>query len=1802
MLQLSTKQYNTTIRPGFYWRRSTWLLLLLFSSVLIGLREQPALAAPRAVEAPPAYRTQWGSQGGSSGQFSGPIGMAIDSSGNLYVVDTNNRRIQKFTLNGSFVSAITPSPQMNAPFGAAVDASGTLYVADTNNHRILKFNSNGNALGQIGSGFTGSGNGQFNTPFGVAVDSSGNLYVADTLNHRIQKFNSSGSYLSQFGSMGNGTGQFNRPSAVAVDSTGNIYVADGLNDRIQKFNSSGVYLTHWVGTGSGDGQLRTPLALALDSSSNLYVADTFNHRIQKFTNTGVYLSQWGSNGNGDGQFFGPRGVALDSSGNIYVADSGNHRVQLFTYGSVAPEIELLGNNFPIANGDNTPDSSDYTDFGSVPTSSGAIVRTFFIGNSGVGPLNVTLPTVTGDAAADFVISRAPAGSVGINRTTSFDVTFDPTAVGLRTATMTIANNDSDENPYTFVIQGTGTNQHRVNTSTNGDGIGVISLNPPGGLYDFGTVVTATVNLASWSVLSSWSGDCSGAGLCVLTMDSAKRITATITYAEPSNSEAPPPYRMQWGLQGSGSGQFQTPRGIATDSSGHVYIADTNNHRLQKFAGSSVYLAGWGAQGSGNGQFNFPGGMATDSSGNLYVADTNNHRIQKFDSNGAFLTTLGSYGVNNGQFCAPADVAIDGSGNLYVVENCNHRIQKFDSSGAFLAKWGANGSGVGQLSYPRGLAVDSSGNVYVADSNNHRIQKFDSNGLFLTQWGTKGRRAGQFDAPNDVATDSSGNLYVADLLNHRIQKFTSSGAFLTQWGSAGQGLGQFNTPNAVAVDQSGNVFVVDTNNHRIQHFGTSAPVPEIELRGNGVVIVNGDTTPSSSDHTDFGYIQIGGTQLRTFAIHNIGSADLTNLAVTISGHAAFSLSTPPALTVSSGYTGAVGITFSAAAIGPVTATVTIASNDSDEAAYTFVVRGFTKEVPPTQLLSWNLQTNVQSSWPQAVATDSSGNLYVADHNNHEIQKFDGNGLFLTRWGSLGSAAGQFRNPSGVAVDSNGNVYVTDKSTTPIQKFDSNGLFLIRWGSAASGPDQVSNVNGIAIDQSDNVYVVSSGTHRIQKFDSNGLYLTGWGSFGNAPGQFNGPFSIAIDRGDNVYIFESNTSRIQKFDTNGAYLGGWGTAGTLPGQFTRAYNIATDPAGNLYVADYGNGRIQKFAPNGLYLTEWAAATALGLVVDHNNNLYATNGTSPHVKKFGPAPAEIDVRGNGIAIASGDTTPASADRTDFGAVNSAGSTVVRTFAIHNTGSVALTGIAATLSGDAAFSLSTPPAATVSAAGYTTFTITYAPSVRGVMTAVVSLANSDSNENPYTFVIQGARVNNAPVAVNGALTTNEDTAQSVTLSASDGDGDALSYTIVGNPTNGTVTVVGNTATYTPTANFNGSDSFTFKANDGVADSNVATVAVTVNSVNDAPQTRLLTRPLNPSTGNVSFTFDGSDPDGTVAGFQCKLDSAAYAPCSSPQAYSGLSVGSHTFLVRAVDNNGAVDGSPARYVWNVAAGSATITIELAMTPQIINNVRFTGTLGTFYLDDGATDDGDAYAKSQLFPVAAGSYTINTRLFTGWLLTDLSCTPTAGAVIDRANQRVTLTVNDGDAVTCRFTNQRAARINARAYEDRVRNGLNLGRKNNADPLLPGVTMSLYLSPTNSLVGSTPTLGYSATITEARFSELPAGAYVLCAGWPGGWTATDPNPALPLAGYAGQACKAVTVQPGQVATLSFGAYPPALVSSALAGAENEPFESDQIIDLPLEAWPDDAQPEESDISEEGEEDNGEETTPAAQRSFLPLVLK
>jgi len=247
-----------------------------------------------------------------------------------------------------------------------------------------------------------------------------------------------------------------------------------------------------------------------------------------------------------------------------------------------------------------------------------------------------------------------------------------------------------------------------------------------------------------------------------------------------------------------SAQFRKPRGVAVDLSGNVYVGDQDNHLIRKIAPNGVVstFAGTGQMGATNGpgasaQFNDPRGVATDSSGNVYVADTFNHRIRKITPEGVVSTFAGdgTQGAANGdgasaQFKNPNNVATDSSGNVYVADSGNHLIRKITPEGVVSILAGdstadyRDGEGrSAQFSFPYDVATDSSGNVYVADSNNHLIRKITAEGVVSTFAGTAGTMGGddgagnvaQFRYPTGVAADSSGNVYVADYSNHLIRK-------------------------------------------------------------------------------------------------------------------------------------------------------------------------------------------------------------------------------------------------------------------------------------------------------------------------------------------------------------------------------------------------------------------------------------------------------------------------------------------------------------------------------------------------------------------------------------------------------------------------------------------------------------------------------------------------------------------------------------------------------------------------------------------------------------------------------------------------------------------------------------------------------------------------------------------------------------------------------------------------------------------------------------------------------------------------
>ncbi len=296
------------------------------------------------------FLTKWGREGSGDGEFKEPTAIAADLDGNIYVVDSKNDRIQKFSSDGKFISKWENCISLwdgwdegfNNPGGIAVDADGDVYVSDSLNHRIRKFSPDGENISNWGS--YGFGDENFIYPTGIVADRAGNIYVADFGNCRIQKFSSDGEFITNWGSCGNLDGMFIYPTDVAVDRSGNIYVADTFNDRIQKFSPDGTFLAKWgtYGSGSGAAFFNFPAGIAVSENGNIYVTDAGNSRIQKLGPDGNFITSWAAYGYFHWNFNKPLAATVSKSGYVYMADTAHRILKATIDGEIVTEWGRYG--------------------------------------------------------------------------------------------------------------------------------------------------------------------------------------------------------------------------------------------------------------------------------------------------------------------------------------------------------------------------------------------------------------------------------------------------------------------------------------------------------------------------------------------------------------------------------------------------------------------------------------------------------------------------------------------------------------------------------------------------------------------------------------------------------------------------------------------------------------------------------------------------------------------------------------------------------------------------------------------------------------------------------------------------------------------------------------------------------------------------------------------------------------------------------------------------------------------------------------------------------------------------------------------------------------------------------------------------------------------------------------------------------------------------------------------------------------------------------------------------------------------
>ena len=836
--------------------------------------------------------------------------VALDTAGNVFIADTGNNQIREVNHATGVITTIAgngtagyagdngpaTAAELSSPYGVAVDSAGDLFIADYYNNRIREVNHTTGVITTVAgcSSITSHGDGLPATaadlylPTGVAVDAAGNLFIADLQENRIREVNLSTGIITTVA--GNGTAGFSgdngpatvaeldKPDGVAVDAAGNIFISD-FSSRVREVDRTTGVITTVAGNGtagfSGDNgpataaELNYQFGVTVDAAGNLYIGDFYNNRIRVVNvSTGVITAVVG---NGTAGFSGdnspataaemncPFGVAMDAGGDIFVADTNNERIREVSAGvpvSVArAPLTVTANNANKLYG--TPDpafSVSYSGFVNDENSSnlgGTLAFSTTEPASGYSPAGTYQITPSGLTSLNYAITFA-SGTLTVNPAATKTIVGTAASSLGRGQSLTLTATVKAGLPSAATPTG-GT----ITFLTGNTSLGAVTLNS-----GTATLQVSTLPVGTDVVTASYSG-------------SANFVSSTTVIG---------PNSVITTIAGNGTGgysgdngqataaELSFPSGVAVDSAGDLFIADSSNERIRevvKATGKIITAAGNGTYGfSGDGglatstatELADPVAVAVDAAGDLFIAG--GARVREVNHATGVITTVAGNGTagyagDNGPATAAElnyrdGIAVDAAGNLlFIADYDNERIREVNLTTGKIITVAGNGTAgyagdsgqatAAELNYPSGVAVDTAGDLFIADQNSARIREVDrTTGVITTVAGngTAGyagnngpATAAELSLPSGVAVDSTGNLFIADQYEHRVREVNyATGVITTVAGTGIQGYGgdngqataaELNYPSGVVVDAAGNVFIADTDDNRIRVLASGA---------------------------------------------------------------------------------------------------------------------------------------------------------------------------------------------------------------------------------------------------------------------------------------------------------------------------------------------------------------------------------------------------------------------------------------------------------------------------------------------------------------------------------------------------------------------------------------------------------------------------------------------------------------------------------------------------------------------------------------------------------------------------------------------------------------------------------------------------------------------------------------------------------------------------------------------------------------------------------------------------------------------
>lgn len=996
-------------------------------------------------------------------------------------------------------------------------------------------------------GFYGDGgpaiHARFKSPGGIALDAAGNLYLADTNNGRVRRIDPSGNITTiagngERGSAGDGgpatAAQLFIPSDVALDASGNIYIAEGRGNRVRKIDAKGTISTV-AGTGvegsEGDGgpateaQLNRPSVIALDAEGNIFVGEYGGYRVRKIDTAGTITTIAGigtKGGAGDGgpataaQFNFISGLAVDGSGNVYVSDMNEARIR-----KIAPEgtiTTIAGTGPPGRSGDGGPARKAHiaTPGGLALDLSGNLFLTEFWASrlrridptgvittiAGTGEQNSTGDMgLATDAALDRPrnIAAAPDGRLYVAE--SYADRIRVLSPTAERSRFSVPLGSSGDSVMVTVEQD---GSLKLDGSPLVHGLEVFAAN--GNRFAFRQ--TERGEVVATYIPNTQTVELQAGNAVTLTEgeDGAWRIGDQVATNGYHHLEDGKEYLLEW----TGA-QWRLARYTIRTVAGTIDVAD-------------------GVPATEARLFN-PYFVAIDSAGNAYVSDTWNHRVRKIDMSGIITTFAGTgergYAGDGGpatqaEFDSPRGIGVNWLDEIFVADYGNHVVRKIDVLGRITTIPTSR-----PLIDPYGLALDWFGNVLVAESHprNHLVRRIDLRGNVTTVAGAPGQRGGfvggasaaeaRLYYPRAVAADARGNVYVADNFNQRVRKIDPMGTITTIAGTGERGHSgdggpavdaQLSSPNGLLVDVAGNVYISDSGNSSVRKIDPSGIIETVAGPGE-------PGTPGN-----------GG----------------------------------PAVKVRLGYPRGLAMDASGSLF-----VVESGSNIVRRISPAGTIMPFAGSGEPFESRDGGPAAIARFGYPQDVATDAAGNVYVLDFG--QVRRIDPSGM-------IAAIAEDLPGSQELELDAAGNFYLSGRFGHRVWKIDVEGTLTTIAGTGERGfsgdggaatEAQLASPRSIAVDSVGNVYVADQNNHRVRKIDTSGVITTyagtgirdltrefgyvrstgdgrsdyHWEPSGMAPAveaRLTSPYELAVDANDILYVFDwgsgsSINGRVGKIDT-------------------------------------------------------------------------------------------------------------------------------------------------------------------------------------------------------------------------------------------------------------------------------------------------------------------------------------------------------------------------------------------------------------------------------------------------------------------------------------------------------------------------------------------------------------------------------------------------------------------------------------------------------------------------------------------------